>query len=91
MLPDVYISKTPSPSNVFAACILLCLWHIYLIATFILTADAYDGSIMIMPMVTSFMFMFFSITIDIGVAVIYRDVALIVSAIALTSAYIFFA
>jgi hypothetical protein len=37
------------------------------------------------------MLMFFFISIDIGVAVIYRDVALIVSAIAPTSAHIFFA
>ena len=90
MLPDVYIIKTPSPSNVFVACILWCLWHIYSIATFILTAD--DGTAaMLIPFGTLTMLMFFFISIDIGVAVIYRDVALIVSAIAPTSAYIFFA
>jgi len=90
MLPDVYISKTPSLSNVFAACILWCLWHIYSVAAFILTAD--DGTAaMLIPLGTSSMFLFFVVTIDTGVAVIYRDFALIVLTIASTSVYILFA
>lgn len=60
-------------------------------ATFILTTDDGTAAIVLVPFGTFFMFMFICLTVDTGVAVIYCDVALIMLAIAPTSAYIFFA
>ena len=57
-------------------------------ATFRLTTGDGSAAVLVLPGAV-FMFMFFAITIEEGVAAIYRDVAMIVFAIAPTSAYIF--